>query len=284
MRKVIVLLVVAVGLLLASCVPVPPPPGAPSGCGEAVTPELRDERFLHSDGVVRDYLLSIPADYDASIATPLVFNLHGNGSNAIEQSFYTSMDERGTARGFIVVTPNGIDGRWDLTAPSTDFTFLNDLRRYLGATLCIDDDRTFSTGMSLGGAMTSALACRAEMGLDGIATVTAMLPACAPGERPIPTLSFHGTADAIVPYGPVEGVVATWAARNGCTTPRQFRIEPDIVRHKYRGCDRRSSTVLYTVEGGGHTWPDGLIDLPQFGPTTRTINATDLILDLFASV
>jgi len=33
----------------------------------------------------------------------------------------------------------------------------------------------------------------------------------------------------------------------------------------------------------GHTWPDGIIDLPQFGNTTRTIDATDLILDFFAA-
>lgn len=282
MRRWIVLVFMTVPLVLASCLPAPPPPGAPSGCGTPATPGLRAERILLSQGVVRAYLLSIPEGYDRNVATPLVFNLHGSGSNAIQQSLYTSMDEKGTASGFIVVTPNAINGQWDFTG--TDFTFFDHLLRYLGSTLCIDDDRTFSAGMSLGGAMTSALACREELGLDAIATVTAMSPACAPGERPMSTISFHGTADPIVPYGPTEGIVATWAERNGCTTPRQFRIEPDIVKHKYRGCDRRSSTVLYTVEGGGHTWLDGLIDLPQFGPTTRTINATDLILDLFASI
>jgi polyhydroxybutyrate depolymerase len=39
--------------------------------------------------------------------------------------------------------------------------------------------------------------------------------------------------------------------------------------------------TFYTIEGGGHTWPDGLVDLPAFGATTRTIDATDLILNFF---
>ena len=47
----------------------------------------------------------------------------------------------------------------------------------------------------------------------------------------------------------------------------------------------RLSVVFYTVEGGGHTWPGGLVDLPPavFGATTHTIDASDLILDFFAA-
>jgi polyhydroxybutyrate depolymerase len=267
-------------VVLAGCYAVPPPPGTPSGCGKPASPTVRAQRAILSGGAVRSYLLTVPAGYDPDVPAPLVLNLHGSGSNAIQQALYTDMDARAAARGFVVVTPDGVGGQWDFSAPSADYQFATDLVRYLHTTLCLDPDRRFSTGMSAGGAMSSALACQPGVGLDAIATVTAMLPACGSG-TPIPTLSFHGTADPIVSYAPVQAIVGTWATRNGCTTPVDSRIEPDIRTRVYVGCAPGLSTTLYTVEGGGHTWPDGVVDLPAFGPTTRTIDATDLILEHF---
>jgi len=51
----------------------------------------------------------------------------------------------------------------------------------------------------------------------------------------------------------------------------------------YGGCDHGLAATLYTIEGGGHTWPGGTVDLTQFGGTTHTISATDLILDFFSA-
>ena len=85
-------------------------------------------------------------------------------------------------------------------------------------------------------------------------------------------------------YAVAGPVIASWATRDGCAaTPRESRIEPDIQKRTFTGCAAGMSATLYTVEGGGHTWPDGIIDLPQFGATTRTIDATNLILDFFAA-
>jgi polyhydroxybutyrate depolymerase len=39
--------------------------------------------------------------------------------------------------------------------------------------------------------------------------------------------------------------------------------------------------VLYTVDGGGHTWPDGTARARQFGRTCRDIDATELIWQFF---
>jgi polyhydroxybutyrate depolymerase len=50
----------------------------------------------------------------------------------------------------------------------------------------------------------------------------------------------------------------------------------------YRGCRSGTGVELYTVTGGGHTWPGTGIDVPMNGHTTQDINAADLILDFFA--
>lgn len=277
--------IAAAALGLAACIPVPPGPDVPrgTGCGKAATAGNLLQRSLLSGGAAREYFLTIPATYDEDVATPIVFNFHGSGSTATEQYLYTQLDAKGAARGFIVVTPNGIDKKWDYTAPSVDFTYASDLVRYLDSVLCIDDDRIFTTGMSNGGAFSSAVVCQTDIGFDAFASVTALTPACANGAQS-PMLAFHGTADPVVPYSIAGPFTASWATRNGCdATPVETRIEPDIQQRTFVGCDPGLSATLYSVEGGGHTWPDGLVDLPLFGPTTRTIDASDLILDFFAA-
>jgi polyhydroxybutyrate depolymerase len=196
---------------------------------------------------------------------------------------YTQLDQRAKTRGFIVATPNGIGGAMDVTPPSVDHQYVVELVRYLSSILCVSPFERFSTGMSMGGFMSSALACIPELGLRAIAGVTGLLGACANG-RPMPVMAFHGTQDPIVAYAVVRDSVTSWAARNRCgATPQLTRIEPDIQVRTYTGCRASLSAIFYTVEGGGHTWPDGLVDLPAFGPTTRTIDATDLILAFFSA-
>ena len=279
------LLMVAVvaGLVAAGCIPSAPPPGFPSGCGKPATPMVAQQRYLISGGVVRSFLLTIPDGYDRNHRTPLILDFHGHGSNAVQQSAYTQMDTKAGARGFIVATPDGIDNQFDYTEPSVDFTYTQDLVRYLDAILCVSPTKRFSTGMSNGGAMSGAVACLPELHLKAIAGVTAMVPACANGTT-MPVLYFHGNEDPIVNYGLAGPIIASWAARDGCdATPVETRIEPDIQKRTFTACAPGMSATLYTVEGGGHTWPDGIIDLPQFGATTRTINATNLIIDFFAA-
>ncbi len=244
---------------------------------------LTQQRQLQSGGVVRQFLLTIPDGYDPDVPTPLILNFHGLGSDATQQAVYTQLDAQAKTRGFIVATPNGIGGTMDVTPPSVDHQYVVELVRYLSSILCVSPFERFSTGMSMGGFMSSALACIPELGLRAVAGVTGLFGACANG-RSMPVMAFHGTSDPIVAYPLVRDAVASWAARNRCApAPRLTRIEPDIQLRTYTGCAGGLSVTFYTVEGGGHTWPDGLVDLPAFGSTTRTIDATDLILDFFSA-
>jgi polyhydroxybutyrate depolymerase len=114
-------------------------------------------------------------------------------------------------------------------------------------------------------------------------------------------LSFHGTADAIVPYGggpinaglsqilrlsapPVEDAVRQWAEHNGCgLTPAEEQASEHVRHIVYSGCEAGASVEFYAVDGGGHTWPGAAIDVPVLGPTAREISATGLIWDFFAA-
>jgi polyhydroxybutyrate depolymerase len=280
-----VVIVVAL-LAVAGCVAVPPPKGsAPDGCGKPASPVYLEQHLLMSAGVVRKFLLTIPDNYNPGLPAPLVLDLHpGRPADGMFQAVYSGLDLKGKQRGFIVVTPDAAEGQsWDDTAPSADFTFIEDLVRYVDSILCVSPTLRFSAGASAGGFMSSAVACLPALHLKAIAGVTGLLSACANGTK-VPVLSFHGTADPNVGYAGAETAVQSWASRDGCRpTPGETRIEPDIQKRTYVRCDAGLSVTFYTVEGGGHTWPDGAFDIPGFGPTTHTINASDLILDFFAA-
>jgi polyhydroxybutyrate depolymerase len=113
----------------------------------------------------------------------------------------------------------------------------------------------------------------------------------------MPMIAFHGTADTHVPYkgGPswlsprpfpnVPNWTATWAKRNQCASqPVDSVVAPDVIRRTYPHCTEGAPVVLYTIRGGGHTWPGGM-ELPEWfvGRTTRSLDATRLMWAFFTA-
>lgn len=78
MRKVCLL--IGAGLLLSACsASLRSALGLPT---DASTLSNSTDGSINSDGVVRHYLLHVPADYEAGTPIPLIFNFHGYGSNS----------------------------------------------------------------------------------------------------------------------------------------------------------------------------------------------------------
>ncbi len=276
---------------------------------------------LTTAGGPRSYRLHVPPSYTGMDPVPLVLNFHGLGSTAAEQEAYSGVSARADEPdgGFIVVYPDGLllggpDTQWwnviQLPSPQPDdVAFVDSLLDTLEAQLCIDATRVFSTGMSNGALMSSRLACSLSNRIAAIAPVAgAYYPPAftqpfpndtCPDTRPVPLISFHGTADTSVPFNggtgtggltfrlpiddevPGPDVMSEWAAHNGCTGARQempLTDQIDLVR--YDGCTNGATVDLYVVNGGGHTWPDSF-DVPSLGKTTHDINANDLLWAFF---
>ena len=96
------------------------------------------------------------------------------------------------------------------------------------------------------------------------------------------------------PAGPYPGCrwwgrSRTWRPGPGWTAAGRSRTvqtpAPGITRRVWAGCRAGSSVVLYTVDGGGHTWPGSPVVLSAavFGPTTEAISATHLMLGFFGT-
>ncbi|MCZ7524904.1 MAG: hypothetical protein M5U14_00035 [Acidimicrobiia bacterium] len=203
-------------------------------------PSGRERRTTVHDGIEREYTLSIPASYDGATPAPLLLNLHGFGGTADAQDERTGLPEAGGARGYVVVTPqglpisipSGIPGAGDAARfegipfwnffgsgevdfggavlpggvdPSElgadDVGFLSGLLDELEEELCVDPDRFYSTGMSNGAGMTTTLGCELGERLAAIAPVSGVnLTGRCPGDAPVSVLAVHGDADPAVVY------------------------------------------------------------------------------------
>lgn len=245
--------------------------------------------YITFEGIERSYKVHLPPDYHPDSLYPLVFNLHGSGSNAIEQQLYCGFDFVADTAGIVMVYPNGVDNQWNVygSAGVNDVGFISTLIDTLSANYSIDADRVYSTGMSLGGFMSYRLACELSDRIAAIASVTGLLVTnpCEP-PRPFPVLQMHGTADAIVPYAFVPTTIDFWTAFNNCPEDPVITELPDIdttdqstVTVSYYGlCDDFTEVILYTINGGEHTWPGATI---LIGITNQDIDGSVEIWNFF---
>jgi polyhydroxybutyrate depolymerase len=251
---------------------------------------------------------------------PLVLDLHGYSEGATAHKVMSSLGVYGDAHGFITITPQGSGAKvpmWDTSLEGDDMTYIGDLLDEVESALCVDTRRVFSTGLSNGAFMTSAIACKYADRVAAAAPVAGIrdVKGCKPA-RPVPVIAFHGTADGYVDYngglgekvatlpnqdgtgtigegavsspeakGPsIPEITADWAKRNGCkTVPAEQTVTSDVTLLRFP-CPKGDEVELYRVTDGGHAWPGS--DLSKavasaVGFTTFTINADELIWKFF---
>ncbi|GAA4009467.1 hypothetical protein GCM10022408_21960 [Hymenobacter fastidiosus] len=251
-----------------------------------------------SGGLRREYRLYVPAAYSPAKAVPLLFNLHGYGSNNVEQEAYGDFRPIADTANFLIVHPNGtLDGNgsraWNTFLPPgtgvDDVAFLSALIDHLKLTYTIDTDRIYSTGMSNGGFMSYELACQLSGRITAVASVTGSMAqsrraVCTP-QHPTPIMEIHGTADATVPYNgnafflSIPAVLSYWVQFNGCAptpvvtqVPNTNTTDGSTAERSVWANGRNGSVVEhYRIIGGGHTWPGSAFTI---GVTNRDISAS----------
>tara|TARA_B110000046_G_scaffold174277_1_gene197839 strand:- start:1879 stop:3012 length:1134 start_codon:yes stop_codon:yes gene_type:complete len=232
------------------------------------------------DGEEREYKLYIPDIYDGSQPAPLLFNLHGYGSNNLEQEVYGDFRPIADTAHFIIAHPMGLvddfgSTHWNTFGTSSvdDVGFLSALIDTIYAAYNIDGNRIYSTGMSNGGFMSYKLACLLSGRIAAIASVTgAMTPlefdACITN-HPMPVMEIHGTADGTVPYDgnlffmSSTDIIDHWVAFNECDPEPVITELPDVdgsdgctaTHFVYENGLLGSTVEHYRINDGGHTWP-----------------------------
>lgn len=310
--KVLVAGVVCVLAALTACAPPVPPPvepdpppgatGPSDGCGTTARgPQTDQAEALVADGLIRRFTMTLPPGHTPGTTTPvpLVLDLHGLLEGfAGTHPFSTRFSEKAIEEGFAVVFPIGQSEGvfWDYSAreDNPDLRFIDALLEHVEASTCVDRSRIYVTGLSNGAFMTSMLMCMRPNTFAAAAPVAGIMDLCHATERSVPFVTFHGTADPILPYDAFAATPQAIATKYGCdASPAVTTLSPDPDPSTYGpitltswDCGGSAGFARsYVVGGGGHSWPGSLFfQLVGFivGPTATSLDATDVIWDFFA--
>jgi polyhydroxybutyrate depolymerase len=274
----------------------------------SATAALPAQSSIDVAGVRRSYFLHLPPSHQPGRPLPLLLVFHGTGGDAAGMARHTGLTEAATARGYAVVYPEGVNRRWNdgrgYRATQDDVGFVRFLLDSLRSSLAIDPKRIYATGISNGAGLAFRLACELPGTIAAIAPVAggmaAMLEERCVAAAPVSLLMFQGTRDPLMPYEggdltlgrgrvlPAPDAAVLFARVNGCGGPVAVTAEPDtatdgtrVRRSTFTGCRAGREVVLFTIEGGGHTWPGGPPVGRAVGRVTRDLDATRAMLDFF---
>ena len=237
---------------------------------------------------LREYYYYHPSD--APENCPLVFAFHGYTGDAEGVIQYSGFNDLADEFGFAVCYPQGTtDGSgeqfWNVGYAFhqnefvDDVGFVSELREELVDTYALDAGRVFGTGFSNGADFCYLLACEASDEFRAVAPIAGILMSdiqseCSP-EYMVPILEVHGTADDVSLYEGDLKNVDGWGSYPSTPDAMAFFVDlfglslqeagnfPDVVTwdestvgYQKWGLEGACPQVwLYTVNGGGHSWP-----------------------------
>jgi polyhydroxybutyrate depolymerase len=278
-----------------------------------VTPGTHDWSMEHG-GLTRSYRIHIPPSYAPDERPALILAFHGGGGRGRSTERLTGLSELSDREGFVVVYPDGVGRTWNdgrglerfpaMQQKIDDVGFVSALIDELADRLGIDLGRVYATGISNGGHLSHRLGVELSHRLAAIAPVAATMPTAVAGKtpsHPLGVIQFFGTEDRNNYWDgggraggqslSVPEVMSWWARHNGAADEPVVEHLPDtaddgthIRRETWPPGRDGVQTVLYAIEGGGHTWPDGwqYMDEAAIGRTTRDINGSAVMWEFFS--
>jgi len=244
---------------------------------------------LTHKGLDRYYYIQL-AHPEAEGLSSVLFNLHGYGSNALEQMYYTNFNNLANTKenNFILIHPQGAplstvltsssshwnSGGWTIGSTVDDVDFIDTIIKLVSQKYNLNQDRIYSTGMSNGGFMSYHLACNLSSKIAAVASVTGSMSKetyedCNPTHS-TSILQVHGTIDASVPFEGnsalgmrrINDVMDYWKLYDACDiepisiVTDYIDIEISVQHDTYLNCLNDVQVELYKIEGMGHRWPN----------------------------
>lgn len=245
-------------------------PNLSPGCGKS---NRQPSTTVTVNGMERTFLLTAPRNYVSHDPSPLIVAFHGRTNSNEQVRGYFGLDKR--ADEFFIVYPAGISNgkgafSWadsgDTLSKTRDIAFFDAIVKTMADAYCIDMDRIFVAGHSLGAWMANTVACMR----GGIVRASATV-----GGSSVPADCTGPSAALIInnPKDPSSSHTAAVAMRdlrireNGCSTVSDD-VEPrSLLCQEARSCiagdvvfcphhiDKDRRGVYYP-----HQWPDGAAD------------------------
>lgn len=260
------------------------PSGRPAAAPKVADGARYERRRFTCAAGARDYRLYVPQSLGRE-AQGLVLMLHGCTQNADDFACGTRMNELAERHRLIVAYADQCRGQnahacWNWFRPGDqrrvggEPEILAGLARSLAEEFAVARSRVFVAGLSAGGAMAAILgvthpevfrAVAVHSGLphgaahDVVSAFAAMRgegPASGDTVLAVPTIVFHGTADATVHPSNAKGIVS------GGSRERVHQQAASAGGRRYSrvitaGADGAVGSELWLIEGAGHAWSGG---------------------------
>jgi poly(3-hydroxybutyrate) depolymerase len=202
--------------------------------------------YINVNGTKREFILTLPEDYDNSKSYPLIFGWHGLGLSAfsVASSGYSGILKASenqaifiAGQGLPTVHPTmGIQSGWD-NRNDRDVAFVWTLINWAESNMNIDESRIFSAGGSYGAMFSNLLACRLGNKIRAIASMSGSFwqvgienPYAQCDRKKVAAWFSHGINDPYVLYETGEFVRDYFIRVNECSSS-YTKITP-------RGCVR----------------------------------------------
>jgi len=216
-----------------------------AGCG---TVQAGNRNFMTMEirvlDQVRTYHIFVPIWYDPDRAYPLIFTWHGSGGNGLSGGLDIESSSKNDA---IVVAADGLNSSWNSDENSADLVFFDRMLESIENGYCIDRDRVFSYGFSVGGYFTNLLACERGDELRASAAVAGG-PAGENCNGKVAAWFLHDQDDDAVPIAEGKAARDRALAMNGCSTNTEDEGRSCV---RYLGCD--AAPVMWCESSGvGH--------------------------------
>ena len=240
---------------------------------------------------MREFRISVPSS-EAGTKLPLIIAFHGGGGAEEDFQQQNEFDQLGEQEKFIMAYAIAEDGRtsaegeWFLNTAATSFEdndFAEAIVDNLSSQYCIDQDRLYGIGYSLGSMFTYEIACQLNHRFAAVASFAGTMPVDPETCELVGgmgVLHIHGKLDYIIDYDDdwdwkdgehegvgtmsnVPGMIEAWSMRANCgssDTDADFFLEH--ITHS--DCFGGARVEHYGIEFWEHTWPDEVDGTPTY--------------------
>ena len=246
---------------------------------------------IEVNGVEREFRLSAPSS-EPGTRLPLVIAFHGGTDSQEDFAQQEQFDQLGEQEKFVMAYAiaeqdrTAAEGEWFLNTAATseeDNNFAEAIVDELSGSYCIDQDRLYAIGYSLGAMFTYEIACQLNHRFAATASFAGTMPVnpeTCDIARGIGILHIHGKLDYIIYYhqdwewkdGEHEGVgtmsevpnlIDYWAAKSSC---QAISVETSLTEEHIIHNDCMDDAIIehYGLQLWDHNWPGEVDGEPTY--------------------
>lgn len=246
---------------------------------------------IEVDGVDREFRLSVPSS-NPGTTLPVVIAFHGGTDSQEDFAQQEQFDQLGEQEKFIMAYAiaeqdrTAAEGEWFLNTAATsleDNNFAESIVDELSKSYCINQDKLYAIGYSLGAMFTYEIACQLNHRFAATASFAGTMPVSPEScdlASGIAIMHIHGKLDYIIYYhqdwdwkdGEHEGVgtmsevpnlIDYWAAKSSC---QAIAVETSLTEEHITHNDCVDDVVIehYGLQFWDHNWPDEVDGEPTY--------------------